>query len=256
MNQANPYAPSMHAPLARLDIRTVKIRPIELLKRGYRMLGDQYWLFLGITVVGMLIGSAVPMGLILGPMITGIYICYGLLERGERVEFSHVFKGFDSFKESFIAYLVILATAMVVVFPMMLIMFAVVFLPIISAGQNGGNAGPSPSLITTMMIFYPMMLLVNIAVAIPFLFTFQLISDRKMQGMEAVKASLSGVSKNLLGVVWYMIVVTLISVVLACMCYLPVFFFFPISFASIFLLYRDIFPDPTVTQQPVPENAF
>lgn len=54
----------------------VPLRPIELLKEGRQLVGEQYWLFVGITFVGMLVGNAVPMAILLGPMMCGIYLCY------------------------------------------------------------------------------------------------------------------------------------------------------------------------------------
>ncbi|MGB7324554.1 MAG: hypothetical protein WBD31_06765 [Rubripirellula sp.] len=254
MSQSNPYAPSMHLPVSDLQIQKVKVRPLDLLKRGYQMLGDQYWLFLGITIVGMIIASAVPFGLIMGPMMVGIYGCYAARERGERVEFSQVFRGFDSFKESFIAYLILLAAAMVVMIPVMIAMFVIVIMPIAASAQNGGNGGPPPGFPLAMLAFYPVMIILNIVIAIPFLFAFQLIADRNMRGIDAVKASVQGALKNLFGITWYMVVLMFISLVLVCMCYLPVFFFFPVSFGAMFLLYRDIFPKPVSTQGFAPEN--
>ncbi|TWU58074.1 hypothetical protein [Rubripirellula reticaptiva] len=255
MSQSNPYAPSTHLPVCDLQIRKVKVRPLDLLKRGYRMLGDQYWLFLGITIVGMIVGSAVPFGLILGPMLVGIYGCYAARERGETVEFAQLFRGFDSFKESFIAYLVVLAAAMVVMIPVMIAMFVIVILPIASsAAQNGGNGGPPPGFPIAILAFYPVIIILNIVIAIPFLFAFQLIADRNMRGIDAVKASVQGALKNLFGITWYMVVLTFISLILVCMCYVPVFFFFPVSFGAIFLLYRDIFPNPGSMQSFAPEN--
>ena len=75
-----------------LEIRKVDVRPIALLKAGKNFLGDRYGLFLGITVVGILIGSVVPLGILLGPMMVGIYLCFLIHERGEKVEFADLFK--------------------------------------------------------------------------------------------------------------------------------------------------------------------
>src|SRR5258706_16052133 len=50
------------------------VRPIECLTSGFEMIKGQYWLVLGITVVGMLVGALVPMGVLMGPMMCGIYL--------------------------------------------------------------------------------------------------------------------------------------------------------------------------------------
>ena len=57
-----------------LQFRTGVVKPVECLKEGWALIKDQYWLFLGITVVGMLIGKAVPI-VLLGPMMAGIFLC-------------------------------------------------------------------------------------------------------------------------------------------------------------------------------------
>jgi hypothetical protein len=42
----------------------VSVAPLALLKQSLALMGDQYWLFLGITFVGMLIASLAPMGIL------------------------------------------------------------------------------------------------------------------------------------------------------------------------------------------------
>ena len=57
------------------------VKPIECIKEGYNLIKDQYWLFVGIAAIGMLIGSAVPLGILMGPMMVGIYMA--IFKRGE-----------------------------------------------------------------------------------------------------------------------------------------------------------------------------
>lgn len=199
-------------------------------------------------MVGMLIGSAVPFGIIMGPMLVGIYLCFLARERGEVVDFAKLFQGFDSFKESFIATLVIVAATFILMIPLM-ILFLVAMFFLLEPQQNGGNGGP-PSIAIFAMIFalYAVVLIVNMVVVLPFLFTFQLIADRNATGIDAVKLSFQGVRRNLFGLIGYLIVLTIMSVVLAMMCYIPLFFFLPISFASLFVLYRDIYPRAAVSE--------
>jgi len=184
VSQSNPYAPSHSAPHDDLGIRKVKVRVWDLFRRSFRSLGDQYWLFLGITLLGMLIGSAVPMGLIMGPVLVGIYACYIERERTGRADFQTMFKGFENFLE-------------------------------------------------------------------PFLFTFQLIADRNLKGIDAVKLSVQGTLKNFWGVLWCLIVVTFVALLGALMCYLPLFLLMPVTFGVFYVLYRDIYgPVPLLPEDP------
>lgn len=255
MSQANPYAPTSSASVDDSGIRAVNVKPIQLMKRAYALVGDNYWLFLGITLVGILVGSAVPFGLILGPMLVGIYLCYLHRERGAPVEFGTLFKGFDYFKESFIAFLVLLAVSMAVIIPFMIVMFAMMAGSIAAAQGNAGNGPPQPPEFPIgILVLYPLMIAANFVITLPFLFTFQLIADRNMKGIEAVKTSVRGVLKNLGGTVWFLFVLMVITFALACLCYVPAILFMPISFGSLFLLYRDIFPHAAGHQGSIPQT--
>ncbi|MGV3483258.1 MAG: hypothetical protein ACO1RT_02435 [Planctomycetaceae bacterium] len=242
MSQTNPYTSSMHVSAQQAtSIRQVQVKPIELLKRGYALIRGQYWLFLGVTIVGLLIGSAVPLGLLLGPMLVGIYLCYAERESGRPAEFGTLFKGFDDFVSSFVAVLILMGVSLVAMLPFLIAMFVLVFIPIINAQAAGANA-PPPDLPIGVLLLYPLMIAVNVLVTMPFLFAFQLIADRKLAAVEAVKTSVSGVLRNFMGVLGFMIVLAVVNVALTLMCYLPVIFFLPISFGAMFALYRDIFP--------------
>ena len=63
------------------DFRVGVIKPVECIKEGWALIKDQYWLFFGISIVGILIGGAVPIVLI-GPMMAGIFLC--LFQRQRR----------------------------------------------------------------------------------------------------------------------------------------------------------------------------
>ena len=240
-NPDNPYTPptleTVATPAAAIQMRKVTIDPISLLKRGRNLVGDQYWLFLGITLVGILVGSAVPFGIIMGPMIVGIYLCYLHRDQGGKVEFGTLFKGFDQFVDSLVAILILMGLTLLVVIPFYVIMFGMII-----AMGGAGNNDVSIGFVIGLVLLYGLMMVVIIAITLPFIFTFQLIAEHKMKGIEAIKTSVRAVLLNKGGVVWFFVVIMLISMILTMMCYLPVFFFMPISFGATFLLYRDIFP--------------
>ncbi|MGI9471019.1 MAG: hypothetical protein ACR2NZ_05780 [Rubripirellula sp.] len=255
-DDANPYAPTDSVRPEDFGIRKVSVNPIELLKRSYALIGDQYWLFMGITIIGIIIGSAVPFGLIMGPILVGVYLCFIQRERGQKAEFATLFRGFDYFMESFIAFLIMIGISMVVILPFMFALMGMLLWPVISASQtpNGPPPAISPAITVGIVVMYFVMLAVNILVTLPFLFTFQLIADRNLKGVAAVKMSARGVIRNFWGVAWAMFVFTFISMLAAMACYFPVFFLLPITFGGFFVLYRDIFGtdapvDPVATPQ-------
>lgn len=74
MSHENPYdalpsAKSMAADNLGDDMRRVNVNPVELFKRGYALLGDQYWLFLGMSLVAIILGSLVLMMMCYVPII-------------------------------------------------------------------------------------------------------------------------------------------------------------------------------------------
>src|SRR5918994_6075848 len=85
-----------------VEFRSGVISPVECVKEGWQLIKDRYWLFLGITLVAMLVGGAVPVVLI-GPMMVGLYLCLFAKMRGEPVEFGMLFKGFDYFVQGLVA---------------------------------------------------------------------------------------------------------------------------------------------------------
>src|ERR1043166_1151604 len=87
------------------DFRTGVIKPVECIKEGWALIKDQYWLFFGISLVGILIGGAVPI-VLMGPMMVGIFFCLFQKQRRQPVEFGTLFKGFDDFVQSLIVALI------------------------------------------------------------------------------------------------------------------------------------------------------
>ena len=94
------------------------VEPVECLKAGWQSdPKNQYWLFFGMTAVGFLIGSLVPFGLLMGPMMCGLYLAFFQTRRGQPIEFGVLFKGFDYFGDSVVATLLHMIPLVVVFVP-------------------------------------------------------------------------------------------------------------------------------------------
>src|SRR6185503_13372569 len=104
-------------PSSQIPFRRGAVQPVECLKAGWNLVSDQYWLFVGMCAVSMIVGSAVPLGILMGPMMCGVYLTCFRKRRGLPIEFGTLFKGFDYFGQSVIAALlhVIPITVIVVV---------------------------------------------------------------------------------------------------------------------------------------------
>lgn len=218
-----------------LEPRKVLVSPIDLLKRSMDLMGDQYLLFTAITFVGLFIGNVVPI-VLLGPMLCGIYVCFLQRIRGEQVTFEMLFRGFDYFLESLIAVLIMMAAQIVIVLPAYLIL---------AVGVVGIFAGHGGMLSLLAGIFavagYLFVLILAIVIPTFFFFVVPLIVDRQMTAIPAIKLSFKAVSNNLAGILIMSVAYSIISFAATCACLIPVFFFYPIAFGAIVILYHDIF---------------
>jgi uncharacterized membrane protein len=227
-----------------IEFRTGVIKPVECLKEGWALIKDHYWLFLGIVLVGIVVGGAVPIVLI-GPMMVGIYICFFRRMRGEPVDFGLLFKGFDYFAQSLIAAVIQMIPLVVVMVPAYIIMFA---LMMTSMPRGGGRMDPAASsrfLITFLgfeVVFVTVICAVGIIVGIFFLFAFPLIADRGLSGLDATKLSIKAGKANFGGILSLLLLNLAMGILGILACYIGVFFIMPISLASYAVAYRRVFP--------------
>lgn len=226
------------------------VKPLECLRAGWNLIKDQYWLFLGITAVGILIGSFGPMAILLGPMMCGIYLCLLARMRGERVSFELLFKGFDYFMQSLIASLIQAIPALILMLPTYAIFFILIMNKTDNRRGRGGRGSPvDPSELYPIFIgmFVVMMGVVLIASLIGalFIFAYPLIVDRRLKALDALRLSLKAVMANLGGVLGLVALGMLLGFVGLLFCYVGAFLVMPITFASWAVAYRQVFPAET-----------
>jgi uncharacterized membrane protein len=220
------------------DFQSRVISPVECLKEGWQLIKDRYWLFLGITLVAMLVGGAVPVVLI-GPMMCGLYMCLFAKMRGEPVEFGMLFKGFDYFMQGLVA-------AAIQTLPVILIMAVgqvifVAFTLIIMPTQRG-DAMP-PVFWVGLVLFVLLAMIVSLAIHSLFLFAYPLIVDRNLSGLEAIKLSYRAALQNLSGIIGLILLISGLGILGLLACYVGAFLVMPISFASYAVAYRRVFPE-------------
>ena len=244
MSDVNPFAPPQSATVFDDTSREVSLSPVDLYKRSFALIKEQYWLFLGISIVGILIGSIIPFAILLGPMLVGIYLCFIDLEQGEKVEFGTLFKGFDLFVNALVATLIAIGVSLIVIIPMVILMMVGMFTML----PPGDGNEMSVTLIPFMLLFYALLFIAILLIQLPFLFAFQLIADKKLTGPEAVMTSFRGVRKNFVGCVLLAASVGVASLLATLACYIPVFFLTPLHFGVFYLAYRDVF-GPTPMQR-------
>lgn len=217
------------------------VRPVECLKAGWEAIKGDYWLLLGITVVGILVASFAPFGILVGPVMCGIYYCLLRRLRGQTVKFEMVMRGVDHFLQSLIATLLMMIPMIILMAPLMVLYFA--FVISIVAADKGGEPEPNIGIgiLIAMGFVVLMSTIASLILQALFLFVYPLIVDRKLSGVEAIKTSFRAAKANFGGVIGLVLLSTLMNMLGAMACYVGLFFVMPIHFAAIAVAYERVF---------------
>ena len=169
------------------DFRTGVIRPVECFKEGWELIKDEYWLIFAITLVGVLIGSLIPFAIALGAMYCGIY--YVLLQKmnGQPVKFEDLFKGFNYFVPSLVATLILIVPVIIFTIITYISMFSILFTTTDSRGVIKPEA--IYTLYGTLIVEGIVFGLILGCIQAFIMFTYPLIVERNLSGMEAFKTS-------------------------------------------------------------------
>lgn len=232
------------------EFRTGVIRPVEVYKEAWEIMKDQFWLIFAITLVGMLIGSVVPIVLV-GPMMCGIYMC--LLDKidGRPLVFDRLFKGFNYFMPGLIVALVIMV-------PLIVFIIAI-YLPMIGIAIAGSTMKEDQ--IIPFIIGALLMEIVVAVVMVLFhsliIFAFPLIVDRGLNGLEAVKLSAKAVWANRGGVAGLFGLGFVISILGYFALCVGVYLALPILVMAMAVAYRKVFPNAEPARlEPPPPGAY
>jgi hypothetical protein len=231
-----------HMPLyIQSDFTPDAVRPFECLTEGWELIKDQLWLFVGIALVAILIGNLAPLGILMAPMMCGVYLAIFKRMRGERVEFDALFKGFDYFGEAVIAMLLHLIPVFLIFVPFGALFFLASILLVPGSPDAGPNPAGAGGFLILALILVLVMLAILIAVSVLFTFAYPLIVERKLSGVEAVKLSMKAGKANFWGLLGLLLLNALLGVVGVLFCYIGVFLVLPISFAATACAYRKVF---------------
>jgi hypothetical protein len=232
----------MSFPMNEIEFKRNIVEPIECIKGGLELIKSQYWLFLGIILVGVIIGTVVPLGILMGPMMCGIYLALFKTRRGEPIEFGTLFKGFDYFGDAVIATLIHLVPMLVIIVPAYVIFYLGIFLTMIASSRNGE---PNPSALLGFMALFGVFMLVVvvllIVVSVLFVFSYPLIVARRVSGVDAVKLSIRAGLANFWRLLGMLLITGLLTFVGALFCYVGAIFVMPIGYAAIAIAYEQVF---------------
>jgi uncharacterized membrane protein len=230
----------MNGASATVEFRRNAVEPMECLKAGWNLIKNQYWLFVGITAMGVIIGSVVPFGILLGPMMCGLYLALFQTRRGQPIEFGILFKGFDYFGDSVVATLLHLIPIVVVLVPTYILFYAGFFI-MMSRGNGEPSQGAVLGFFGFFAVFWLVMIVILVLLSVVFTFAYPLIVDRRLSGVEAVKLSIRAALANFWRLLGLLLMTGLMGFVGVLFCYVGAFFVMPISFAAIATAYEQVF---------------
>jgi len=249
-------------PSSQIPFRRGAVQPVECLKAGWNLVSDQYWLFVGMCAVSMIVGSAVPLGILMGPMMCGVYLTCFRKRRGLPIEFGTLFKGFDYFGQSVVAALLHIIPIMVVVIGCYIIVYVGMFATMIAASQAGEEAAPFAmlSFVFVMLLFYAIVLLLVIVISVGFTFAYPLIVDRGVPGFDAVKLSFRAAFANFWRLLGMSLLGGLLSIGGMLLCYVGILLVFPITLSAVAVAYEQVFglsqPGDLAPNLPPPPPTF
>ena len=148
----------MSASIPQITFNRNAVRPVECLKGGWELIKNQYWLILAMCIIAQMIAAA--LGILMGPMMCGLYLTFFMMRRRQPIEFGTVFKGFDYLAQGIIATLIHAVPVLVIVVPAYILFY--VFFLVAMVAQ--GNREPDPLVWVTIMLVYALFWLVVAAV--------------------------------------------------------------------------------------------
>lgn len=228
-----------------------QIRPIESFKEGWELIKSDYWIMFAIALVGGLIGG-VTLYVLLGAMMCGIFICYLQKIDTGTVSFDNLWKGFGYFKPSFVVLLAIVVP--------MIIVYVLIYAPFIMAAVMGQKLSESEltGMLAGAFAVDAVVILLMVCFHTLLMFSFPLIVDKNLSGIQAIKLSAKAVWKNLGGIAGFIgVYFVVIFGATFITCGIGAYFIMPVAMAAFTVVYRKVFPAMRRPNfEPPPPNAY
>jgi hypothetical protein len=241
----------MAATFPQVAFKRNAVSPVECIKGGWELIKGQYWLVLGMCIVGWMIAAAVPLGILMGPMMCGLFLTFFKMRRGEPVEFGTLFKGFDYLGQSIIATLLHVIPIMCIVVPAYILFYVFFLVAMVAQGSQGdANGFALLAVLVVYVLFWLAVMALIMFISIGFMFVYPLIVDRNLQGFDAVKLSFRAAMANFWGLLGLIFLNFLLSVAGLLMCIVGVYFVLPISYSAIATAYEQVFGLHSVSAAP------
>ena len=236
---------------------------------GKTVAGENYGLFLGVALITWLILIMVGfipllsifiMPILTGPLFVGLYSVYRKKLDGESPDFAVMFSGFNKFVPAMIVSLIIAIPTIIFQVIQFFLGFANALLQAI--GTSTSPEGVRSAILGIVLAIVGVSLLVMIATLIIRLFLFfayMLIDEYNLNAADAIKLSFRAASANIGGLIFLIILQILLSIAGILLCFIGIFFIFPVIYASDVVAYRQVFsqnPNKTMQHTPPPPTEY
>lgn len=239
-----------------IEFQPSAINASECIGNGWQLAKQNYGLYLGISVVALLLMGCIPCVSIFlaGPITGGIFIVYLKAMRGEPVEFGEMFKGFNNFVP-------LMVLGILQALPEIIgqgLRFTANFRDFGSRGDSNlfqsdaANGILAGGMVAVVLIIGLIFFLLAIAFRITFFFAIPLAAERNLDVGAAIKLSARAAWSNVGGLILLFILeffVALAGVLALC---IGIIFVLPIIYAANAFAYRQVFPDLGQTFQNAP----
>ncbi len=239
-----------------VEIRKVAIQPFACLGEGMALVRGHYGLLLGITFVGILLGSLVPFGILMGPMLCGMSLAYLARMRGESPPFDTLFKGFDHFASSVVPE-IFRNLAILIMFVPFYIVYFMGLMAIMASVEDGSQPDPAAmsAFFGTIGLMFAGIFVITTLLTMLLLFCEMLIVEYGVSGFDSMKISFKAVWRNFGGLLGLMVVQEVIVLLLALLtCGIGAILIYPVLFGANVAAYRRVFAGPNPVTDPAPAD--
>ncbi|HKR12517.1 MAG TPA: hypothetical protein VJT15_10695 [Pyrinomonadaceae bacterium] len=217
------------------------VQPVECIKGGWNLINNQYWLIFAMWLVGWMIASAVPLGILMGPMMCGLFLTFFKLRRGQPIEFGTLFKGFDYFGQSVLATLLHVVPILAIVIPSYILFYVFFLVAVMAGGGEEPNGLAMLGVILILALFWIVVIGAIMVVSIGFTFVYPLIVDRGVQGLDAVKLSFRAAMANFSRLFGLVVISFFLNLAGLLLCVVGLYLVLPIGYAAIAVAYEQVF---------------
>ncbi|HQX54316.1 MAG TPA: hypothetical protein PLP07_00210 [Pyrinomonadaceae bacterium] len=237
--------------MANIEFYSGAIDASGCVSNGWNLVKQNYGLFLGITLVAMIIAGCIPCFslFLVGPIMGGVFYAVLREMRGEPIEFGMMFKGF----EKFVPLMVIGIIQSIPEIVGQGIRFTVDIGRIGLLGGDGGSdreffqssdqgLAIAGGVLIILAIVGVLFMLLAVVWRVLLVFAIPLAMEHDLGPVDAMKLSAKAATSNVGGLVVLFIFEALVALLGFLMLCVGLFFVMPIIYAANAFAYRQVFP--------------